>query len=94
VRKKRNLSRERYDVYKVKTTITRLEALRGVNCPGTTRPVYSGGTMVLNGDFAHGVAHDFFTFAEAAVSPTAAVSVPAMRAASVTCVASPRTFGV
>ena len=36
---------ERYEVYKKETMFAGLEALKGVNFPGTTRTVFSGGVM-------------------------------------------------
>ena len=39
------------------TTFSGLEALKGVNFPGTTRPVFRGEAMTLSGDFAHDAAH-------------------------------------
>lgn len=78
-----NWSRKRYDYYKGETTFAGLEALKGVNFPGTTRPVFNKGVMTKGGDFANDVAAGFVTFVEATVSPTAALSASAMQAAAV-----------
>jgi hypothetical protein len=87
-------SRERYEIYKVKTALAGLEALKGANFPGTTRPVFRGGATALSGDFAHDVARGFYTFMEAKVSPTVAQSVPVVRAEFMARAAPARSFGV
>ena len=53
---------KRYEVYKKDTIPAGLKALQGINFPGTTRLVFSGGVTSKSGDFAHGVAHGFITF--------------------------------
>jgi hypothetical protein len=63
-------SRKRYEVYVADTTFAGLEALKGANFPGKTRPVFRGGGMILSGDFANDVALGCVTFVEATASPT------------------------
>jgi hypothetical protein len=87
-------SRDRCEVYMVDTTFSGLEALKGANFPGKTRPVFRGGEMILSGDFANDVGHGFVTFVEATASPTVALSVSVVRAASVTRAAPARSFCV
>jgi hypothetical protein len=50
--------------------------------------------MALSGDSAHDVAHGLVTFVEAAASPTEALKVSVVRAASVTRAAPALSFGV
>jgi hypothetical protein len=71
-------TRKLYKVYKAETTFAGLETLKGVSFPVTTRPVFRGVAMALSDDVAHDVAHGSATFVEATVSPTVALSVPAV----------------
>ena len=87
-------SREHCEVYKVVTAFAGLEALKGDNFPGTTRPVFRGGAMALSGDFSHNVLRRLATFVEAKASPAEALSVPVVWAASVTLTAPALSFGV
>jgi hypothetical protein len=63
---KKGKSGERYDVCKVvPALLSGLKALQGINFPGTTRPVLSGGVTSKSVDFAHDVARGFVTFMKA-----------------------------
>jgi hypothetical protein len=49
---KKGKSRVCYKAYKEDTAFAGLEALRSINFPGATRPVFRSGVMALSGDFS------------------------------------------